>query len=1041
LHIPNCATIQKPLSALTGKAKTLVWNEEAENAFLKLKKLLISPQLLAYPDYKSAEPLEMHVDSSLTGAGAVLSQKQLGVIRPIAFISTSWGVSEQDYASTARELAGLRWAVKKLAPFLRGRKFVIHTDNQPLIFLSNTKCISSRLARTLEDLSDFDFDVKWIPGHSNIVADALSRMHESNLDSSRAKETLNVLGESLKEIKMEGGGDSLVHALSYFLTGNILDSAKLRQQLVSELLAHPKLYGLDLSKTGKFELKIMSQEGINLIPEAIKAFSNLYNCKITVFEKRRYPIHFGEDNLPNMCFLNSYNSLHYNLLINNDSTINNEGENINTVNHTLNTNKVNQVVPINNHSPLILPEGRVESEIEIKNKEEKVNIDSQNKVNLNISIAKVCFNKWTKQEILSMQKSNTQLKLLRNFINDFPPGNKRIAKCQCTPMLTLFLSKINDIYIHENILVREVDRDLESHRFLAIVPLNCFIQGAIDTHITRAHCGQHVLQKLLRETVWNPHDWRVTKDVCHTCQLCQRFKPPCNVAHPGFKKIISECPFDLLSIDLVNLPLTQDQFRCCLVAIDHFTKYMYTVPLKNKTSDTIVQALEKVVFQRCLQLPSRIQSDNGPEFDNTLYRQMLVRYNIKPIYTSPNHPESNGGVERANQTLIKLLALYQGDQSNWVQCLPEVVRIYNSNPHSTTQRSPVSFFLERANSLRSNYNSLLSATWREPSHKFAPFSLGQLVGKKIFHSGHLTTAKFAPKFEGPYKIISVNEHERSYEISLMVNELTLAWGKVSRAHHSHLRPWVPRPNYLASFDLGGKAFPPAVQLNKNHSYLNTFGRGAIGNTSANSSNNNNFIGFMPASPPTPQVIGGGQIARTLTNNNEVVPETPQPHLLLNHQPITSTPTVTNCLPENLNISPVLDNNINLENLEIPNESIITPAVNANPNTSMFNDDELEIPGGFEGFPLLDSSDERTLSRLENLLITPPAAVITRDEPIDLSMGENSTLKIPGESSENITVSPERVQASRIPIPIVINSPSPTRIKRSNMKPAGFYSKM
>ncbi|CAF4189520.1 unnamed protein product, partial [Rotaria magnacalcarata] len=143
----------------------------------------------------------------------------------------------------------------------------------------------------------------------------------------------------------------------------------------------------------------------------------------------------------------------------------------------------------------------------------------------------------------------------------------------------------------------------------------------------------------------------------------------------------------------------------------------------------------------------------------------------------------------------------------------------------------------------------------------------------------------------------------------MVNELTLAWGKVSRAHHSHLRPWVPRPNYLASFDLGGKAFPPAVQLNKNHSYLNTFGRGAIGNTSANSSNNNNFIGFRPASPPTPQVIGGGQIARTLTNNNEVMPETPQPHLLLNHQPITSTPTVTNCLPENLNISPVLDNNI------------------------------------------------------------------------------------------------------------------------------------
>ncbi|CAF4393814.1 unnamed protein product, partial [Rotaria magnacalcarata] len=101
LHIPNCATIQKPLSALTGKSKVLLWNSEAEIAFNTLKKLLVSPQLLAYPNYNSTEPLEVHVDSSLTGAGAILSQKQSGVQRPIAFISTSWGQAEQDYASTA----------------------------------------------------------------------------------------------------------------------------------------------------------------------------------------------------------------------------------------------------------------------------------------------------------------------------------------------------------------------------------------------------------------------------------------------------------------------------------------------------------------------------------------------------------------------------------------------------------------------------------------------------------------------------------------------------------------------------------------------------------------------------------------------------------------------------------------------------------------------------------------------------------------------------------------------------------------------------
>ncbi|CAF4427852.1 unnamed protein product, partial [Rotaria magnacalcarata] len=36
----------------------------------------MDPKLLAYPNYESSEPLELHVDASLTGAGAVVSQCQ-----------------------------------------------------------------------------------------------------------------------------------------------------------------------------------------------------------------------------------------------------------------------------------------------------------------------------------------------------------------------------------------------------------------------------------------------------------------------------------------------------------------------------------------------------------------------------------------------------------------------------------------------------------------------------------------------------------------------------------------------------------------------------------------------------------------------------------------------------------------------------------------------------------------------------------------------------------------------------------------------------
>ncbi|CAF3645490.1 unnamed protein product, partial [Rotaria socialis] len=43
--------------------------------------------------------------------------------------------------------------------------------------------VSNRLARTLEDLADFDFTVRWIPGNTNVIADALSRVNDSDIIS------------------------------------------------------------------------------------------------------------------------------------------------------------------------------------------------------------------------------------------------------------------------------------------------------------------------------------------------------------------------------------------------------------------------------------------------------------------------------------------------------------------------------------------------------------------------------------------------------------------------------------------------------------------------------------------------------------------------------------------------------------------------------------------------------------------------------------------------------------------------------------------
>ena len=90
-HFQNFAIIAAPLMAhLKGASESsrkldLAGDPKAIASFEALKQLLMSPQLLAYPDFDSSEPFIVDTDYSVDGIGTVLSQIQNGVERPISF--------------------------------------------------------------------------------------------------------------------------------------------------------------------------------------------------------------------------------------------------------------------------------------------------------------------------------------------------------------------------------------------------------------------------------------------------------------------------------------------------------------------------------------------------------------------------------------------------------------------------------------------------------------------------------------------------------------------------------------------------------------------------------------------------------------------------------------------------------------------------------------------------------------------------------------------------------------------------------------------
>ena len=83
--------------------------------------------------------------------------------------------AERNYDATNREFVAIVSGLRRWRHFLLGTQFVVRSDHASLRYLQTQPNLSRRQARTLDFMSQFDFDVVHVPGKRNIVADALSR--------------------------------------------------------------------------------------------------------------------------------------------------------------------------------------------------------------------------------------------------------------------------------------------------------------------------------------------------------------------------------------------------------------------------------------------------------------------------------------------------------------------------------------------------------------------------------------------------------------------------------------------------------------------------------------------------------------------------------------------------------------------------------------------------------------------------------------------------------------------------------------------------
>jgi transposase InsO family protein len=174
----------------------------------------------------------------------------------------------------------------------------------------------------------------------------------------------------------------------------------------------------------------------------------------------------------------------------------------------------------------------------------------------------------------------------------------------------------------------------------------------------------------------NVKDWMKQQEV-------NQIMEPRNRTYNSF---VASGPLEQFQIDLIYMPKSwhNNNFKYVLACVDVFSKKAEMVAMKNKDKTTSTKAFE-LILER-MGVPKTVYSDQGKEFDNTEFNELLKQNNIEIIFASDHAPFVESFNRTMKNRLYKYMALHRTD--NWVKAMDKVLDGYNSTPHTSTGVPP-----------------------------------------------------------------------------------------------------------------------------------------------------------------------------------------------------------------------------------------------------------------------------------------------------------------------------------------------------------------
>ena len=195
---------------------------------------------------------------------------------------------------------------------------------------------------------------------------------------------------------------------------------------------------------------------------------------------------------------------------------------------------------------------------------------------------------------------------------------------------------------------------------------------------------------------------------CYTCQLHKTAAVKFEAKH--FKPSLK--PMDFIAMDLIGeFHSPSSQGNCyAITGVCMLTGFTWCIPIKSKKVTEVARAYMQHVYS-ILGGSTKILTDNGTEFKNEVFKEVLQKLGMeKLIHSPPYRPQSNGRIEGFHRCLKACIAKHMRNGLEWDQITAMATAAYNYFPNMSAKES--AFFLVYGRDPMNKLSSILNAPRR-----------------------------------------------------------------------------------------------------------------------------------------------------------------------------------------------------------------------------------------------------------------------------------------------------------------------------------------